>query len=258
MKVKTLKLRNHFELIGDLEIYFHENNSPLVGEKKLADLIENWSAIDFSLSVYGRLWTPGGGGGPHGFNSKLCSLLFPNPEKCVLQTHGTAEFTENIFIPEFFYLLFRELEKTLAENWGDAEPEKKRALADWIKKLKTGMASVETYNKIRGRLDNDRGENLSNPEIVAALNHLARTLGLLSWKTTLYLVEPGYPESKEAKKILDRAGIEYSVLQHAFEDTDKPVLMVDNETYIGLGRIALYAKCYAEGGNKPIKVYGEI
>lgn len=249
MKEKVLKLDGDCELRGELEIVFHENNSSDYGELYLSELN---TGVEFSINIWGKLKAP------EFFTRSLpvCSIVFDDKNLPHLTLERINE--KNIFTPELFALLFRDLEKFVAYNWGDIELEKKTALIEWIEKEKKFQSRIRTYNKIRGCLDNDREKNLSNPEVVAALNHLARALGLLPRKTTLYLVRPGYPESKEAKRILDHAGIEYSVLQHAFEDNDKPVLLVHNQYYIGLDWIKKYVKFYSEGGNKLIAVNDKL
>jgi len=242
MEEKRLKLRNGYELIGDPEITFGDQNPCLPDEKKLTDLITKCNPAEFFINIWGNLWAPeiGGFGKYHrGCKFRLGNFVFFFRDGCDLRRNYLIE-EESIFTAEFFALLFRELGKTLDENWGEIELEKKQALLTWIEKEKRHLAGIETYNKIRGRLDNDREKNLANPEIIAALNNLAQALGILPKTVILYSL---YDEASAlAEKILLEAGIEYKMIQHLFSDTTKPVLAVDGDLWIGPGKIALYAR----------------
>ncbi|OGF25275.1 hypothetical protein A2303_03175 [Candidatus Falkowbacteria bacterium RIFOXYB2_FULL_47_14] len=233
MKEKRLKLNGYCELIGELKIVFHETDTPFVGEQKLTDLLENEKKI-FSVDVWGRLWTPENGGGPYGNCCNLCSIVFHKKSPKLVQRLAWRAI--NIFIPEFFSLLFRELEKFVAENWGEVELEKKQALLTWIEKEKRHLAGIETYNKIRGRLDNCREKNLANPKIVAALNDLARALGILPERICLY-GRPRDEEYQKAKKSLNLAGV-----RHEESYGIKLELWVEGRGYRGLEQILEYAE----------------
>ncbi|OGF25273.1 hypothetical protein A2303_03185 [Candidatus Falkowbacteria bacterium RIFOXYB2_FULL_47_14] len=112
------------KLNWELKLFFLDTSSR-VSEENLSDLLIPGEARDFFIAVYG--WAPGlfGDNGTY-----LCAIFFERYDK--------VHFSSGVHTVkrDFWIYLIEKIEKLLKINWGNAEPGKRQALAEWISEKK--------------------------------------------------------------------------------------------------------------------------